>query len=1321
MSGPPGTFLDIHFRLRLSDLPWDKFELFFLSYLNSGISLTVKRAGKALERRVISAEMYAPGSGRTQDGIDLRLEMEGEEVWVIQCKKVKDWDLSRTRKAILRASGFPARHYFLAVACDTDSKTHLEMDKHSEWTLWNLDRICTDFKRLVPPAKRRDLLPFLRREEVKRFLPFATNALISPKEFFERHVGEDKPLRHDWPMVGRESESKRLTTWAEGQQKVLILTARGGEGKTRLIREFCERVLEAHPKTEVLFLNPFREDSDFSLGLNADASRRIIIIDDAHRLEQVPQQLLDQVRQDPISQIVLASRPQGKESIINRLREIGFGPTLIEALTLGPLKKPAAKELAKVVLGKDLSDRLSEFVKLTESNPFLITTAGSLLRANRLWWGSWATHAEFRRSVFDEFETENLNLALVPEGDREHARRLLRLIAVLSPVSLTSTFVERAMRLVTGIQSTEQLLNFLRVSELVVGPDENLRASPDLFADFLVYDACFDPCKRVPVWIKKVLYEFAEHGAVLIRNVSEAEWIAELNGVKDESIFEPLMKWQRNEFLKQSFAARQLTLQNWGTFSQYLPKQSLELSRLAMNERTAPADDSPLGRMSVLDDHAHVLKYIPPLLRPVAKYHLDYSHEALNLLWELGRLIDRPKYNNQNHPWTTIAEAFKFEDTKPRSYYDSALNWLEKHLNRHETVSALTKPNTVLRLFLKPCFSRIYDASYREGRTVHFIQKHVSLERSLFIRDRCLAILAGLIERGPAMVALGALSALEIAIQRAGTKSERGIRDPVKYREQWRPERLKALALYQKALETYTDTAVRYEIRRILKRDLIFEEDPVFAQECRKILNSIPEDLSLRTAIAMMSDYAYEFEDLFQGNENPKRFSQNQQRWNEVVFRTANEMIDRFPMANDLHRFLSSVVSILSDAGHTFSFHPLLVAIGNANPVLGGELAKEILFGDGQNALLQQWTALIDNQHVSLDKKFSLFEKAIDRKVKGAGVAVIRHLSADVQKEELLDKDSRKILFQIAEHAELGEANYLFHAITYSSEANLPWAFELFERLTQKDINPSLLGATLTAIMPIQGRENNLPRSLVSQVFKHLVAVPDLGFFEHAHVWDSLKKRYPFEVYELLRARIIYSQSVDGWEYRAVPHDFDSRVTLPELAKDSDIKAIVEDLWQRATASYTEDGCQWVKLFRAVALANESLWHDRVVAALESATSEDYLFSLCRLISFDGSLIIFSFPEITELFLGRAMQIGGEKLFGEMRAGLYGATGPKVRGYENGRLKKEYDYVECAAIKAAEAHSKNCILGPFYRWIVEAEQAGKLRNRLRAEEEIANE
>jgi len=127
-----------------------------------------------------------------------------------------------------------------------------------------------------------------------------------------------------------------------------------------------------------------------------------------------------------------------------------------------------------------------------------------------------------------------------------------------------------------------------------------------------------------------------------------------------------------------------------------------------------------------------------------------------------------------------------------------------------------------------------------------------------------------------------------------------------------------------------------------------------------------------------------------------------------------------------------------------------------------------------------------------------------------------------------------------------------------------------------------------------------------------------------------------------------------------------------------------------------------------------------MLSAINGAASEDALVWLAQLLKLEGSLIIFHFPEITRMFLRRALTLGGTQLRHRIRVELYSGCGPQTRLYSNGILEKELDYVEAAAMKAAEAHATDELLGPFYRWIVQVEQKERLMHKMQSDAAMAS-
>jgi len=64
--------------------------------------------------------------------------------------------------------------------------------------------------------------------------------------------------------------------------------------------------------------------------------------------------------------------------------------------------------------------------------------------------------------------------------------------------------------------------------------------------------------------------------------------------------------------------------------------------------------------------------------------------------------------------------------------------------------------------------------------------------------------------------------------------------------------------------------------------------------------------------------------------------------------------------------------------------------------------------------------------------------------------------------------------------------------------------------------------------------------------------------------------------------------------------------------------------------------------------------------------------------------------------LRKAQTIGSDKFFSQTRLSIaWGIRGRLFVASTNGELDKEYDYLEAAALKAAEKHAENKISGSF--------------------------
>ena len=115
-----------------------------------------------------------------------------------------------------------------------------------------------------------------------------------------------------------------------GHERVLVLPGRGGIGKSRLLREWAERLDSAHPCRAVRLLN---EGVPLSLDALDDlpAVPCLVAVDDAHRRTDLGP-LLAWLRQCPDGKLLLATRPQGVDYLLTELTRAGFDSLQIRRL-----------------------------------------------------------------------------------------------------------------------------------------------------------------------------------------------------------------------------------------------------------------------------------------------------------------------------------------------------------------------------------------------------------------------------------------------------------------------------------------------------------------------------------------------------------------------------------------------------------------------------------------------------------------------------------------------------------------------------------------------------------------------------------------------------------------------------------------------------------------------------------------------------------------------------------------------------------------------------------------------------------------------------
>lgn len=1322
--------MDALLRLRLADLDPIQFEKFFLNFFATRPELTVLHHGRRLRRRVVTASTYAAGSGRKDKGVDVRLEMEGGEIWAVQCKRVKKWEAPETREAIAATHEFQAKHYILAVACDVGFEVRDEIARHGTWTLWNLDTICTEFRQRVPVSLQPQCLSFLSPDELTKCLPYNTDALISTERFFRGRIGPGSAFRHDWKLVGRQATLSALMDFvaADGPDKsrVLLLTARGGEGKSRLLLELSHRLEQWPPgRFEVVFLNPASTDNRPERGLVTEAGRLVVLVDDAHRVENLPRWLLEWVRQDPKARVILAARPQGREAVRGALQDAHVDPEVPEVV-LDPLTGKEVRELATEALGEAAADRVAALLARTKDSPFLTVVAGELLRDDRIDMPVDISDDDFRRRVLHAFEA--LNIRDIPEPDRERSKALLRLVAVLSPVENSSEFSVKAARCLDwDAFDVETALDRLRNIELVVGEDDRLRVVPDLFSDFLVYDLCYGAGDANRRLMDRMLREFADCGPVMLRNLAEAAWLARRDGKEDPKFMGRLLEAEWTRFEQAGFGKRADIIRHWVPFGVFLPREALDLARRAIDLTKAVADPEEdfggwLGAGH--STHATALRQLPALLEPIAEHHPDHQVEALDFLWALGFVVDwKDRAEERRQAWSAIAKIVQFKKRKHVDVTIRALDWLAKKLRSAESIEILKDPDPVLRTLVGPCFARTVETTEFTGSTISSTQWSISIERTQPVRDRAIAILSQVVQSGTWLAALDAISAAQAGTQRIPRRpgEDEGKRDA--HRERWRLQRLQALGVIREALHRHRHVAIRIRVRMEMRQLVAWEEDSAVRDEARCIESEVLEDLDLALAGVVLSRGSLTIQELQLSRSPDQEVSKDlEASKNHRLQVLVQEILRTYDRPERFREAFERLVSDLVRAGERPQTHELYTALSRVAPGYAAELARQLVAGPSAGSLARAWTQLIDgNASLDLDEQLALMEEAARGSDPQIRSELARSLGWLFRQGDAEGGDQyRRIVEMLCHGADTNLTVELTEFVRWAPAGHRDWAWALLPRLPLADLVQSRPDDLVELLDGCGGSLAGPPIGVVRQVLDVLVHAPRLDFRRSAEIWDQVLEKYPKEVFDLLVARIRMASAKDVDEaYVAIPESWPSVFTLPSIQSHPDFPAICADLWRRVTDPNQSELYAWRKLFQAVLVSENADWLEELRRRVERSSSMEELSLLTGLLGFDGSMVIFGDPAIARAILVSARKLGGSREADHFAIKLYATAGPAVRSYTDGSLDHDDDYVEAAAIRAAEEHAEDPVLGPFYRWIVEMKETGRLRNEARHRKQMA--
>jgi biotin operon repressor len=1335
---------------RLNLLPFDQldaaqFEAFMLHFLGAGISLDVIESLPARENsatRTVATARYrlvratlVGRKGQKQHGIDVLAYTETGAQWVFQCKHYPrtkfGTDLAREVVADANRDFPEASRYFLVLSRESSPPVEVRriVEANPKWELWEPSELSIWFFKEISRKAQIDTIrrffPATAAQLIAQLYPQQDVLLVSEEQFFELTDRPGAIFHHHAKLIGRDDALAALVAFAQASgPAAAILSARGGVGKTRLLRAFAERLAQSAPETAVLFLNPNPnpQANDDTLRA-AEDGKSVVVFDDAHRAEILRNDIARTIVQKK-GKLLLAARPQSVAALQAWLLDTGFSAAQSETvLTLQPLIRSELEQLAGAALDPVHRQYASTLAGLAQGCALVVTVAAELIKQKQLAIGEAIGSDEFRRTVFDRLTGRTLD-SLGPDIDRRLARDSLYLLAILAPWTEQVLPLDKVARLLDcSERAFNHTLDRLKLAGLVIYTRNGLRVVPDLLADHLVRKACYESGDRLTSFAGEIQKLIApeiscETGLLVIRNLAEAEG---QQGDTEGLLVEPFWQSFRTQFAKADFFKRQKLIEAWAAFAVWQPNRSLELANDAIARTDAPPPDNPYGDIAavfeITPSHERVLGAVPRLLEPIAIFHPEHRREALDLLWQLYRRNTRCDEKNPTGPLGAIGHVTSFDKHHCLDAPADVLVWLGDLLrNTDDARLLLHERSPALAVILKPMFECAIEITENHGPSISFGVKPLPATTTRQLRTDALKLVEELVLPAGEIAVLNVLGVLETAIEIPRPKWAQV--PSQEWIDSWLADRKAALALLEKALRLQPPPRVTFRVRRILRSRLVHGRIDPLEPDCVRVLATIADTPELRLTRVLLSNRWSEFVHHLPLQERKALLKEDHAlaAWNQLADSVASRLVADFPAGRALFSELDRLSADFTTVGEPLDFSELLAALARVAP----DLALAVF-----DTAIDRQTSVIDRSVVRLfPEGFHLPEPNAKERVRrvleqsnpvrcSAMLSWLQWVGSGT-----LDPD---IIESVTHWATRLDDKILPQIVHFFS-----WPDSRTAELQTAILNHMPLASLSSQTLAILSRTldtwhdpktaRSLPAAFVIRAISEFHRLDDIDTEHQPSIAPVLAAQEPRRFFEMLVRRIREAPARRTKSRNFFPFPFGYVLPLTNLPNDPDYPSLARELMATIRSAAPVEVHQWEILFQWAVLLVSPLGLELLTKWLDETTTAAELERLFQCLKFEGSRLIFEHPDFVRRALIQASHIAPSQ-FNELRLELAFTASPSIRGFTNHKLDPEYSYYREEAAKATSVHAGDPELAAFYREIVRIEdaEAASMRREAAAE------
>lgn len=497
-------------------------------------------------------------------------------------------------------------------------------------------------------------------------------------EFFASQLTDATAVfNHKGMFVGRDDQLHRLLEFMAGSDPVLILSAPGGSGKSRLLLE-AAAAATARAALKVLFV-------DAGATWSADDINRlprtptVLIFDDAHRRHDLDRLIAACRTQNEHVRFIVSCRPSAIE-IVRPLLTRTINSTDPTTIDLPLLAKEDAQALAEYHLGTGLRHLAERLVKLADCNP-LVIGVGARCIAKRL------VAPEVLERTPEEFRLAVLDRLLDDPGLNQDATGRKNILTVISTIGpITTESAELVTAFAEHIDMPEHqlrgLLANLERSGFLMRRGRLVRVSPDVLADHLLYRAAVDANGAPTGFVEAMIKAFGTTSLEnILTNAAELDWRA-VTTATHEPVLATTWRDLRNLLPRATHRERADLLAKVKRAAIFAPQAVLDIAEWISDNRQAPPDEQ-LTQWGLEDKPEMVDESLTDTFAFIAG-HPAFTKRCLGRLWTFAAADTRPTNSIPEHPRRLIEQLLKYERDRFWQAHDGVqvqtINFLSEQL-----------------------------------------------------------------------------------------------------------------------------------------------------------------------------------------------------------------------------------------------------------------------------------------------------------------------------------------------------------------------------------------------------------------------------------------------------------------------------------------------------------------------------------------------------------------------------------------------------------------------------------------------------------------